>query len=313
MTDSAYASIFPDNSSNQHMDTTILVVDDEPNNLNIISHYLEDNNHRIITAQNGQEAWDVLKASNTEVSLILLDRMMPEMDGMKLLEKMKSDEVLQHIPVIMQTAAAEKSQVLEGIEAGVYYYLTKPYEQDMLVALVNAALNDHRQRMLIMEQVDYLHTIPELMQSGQFRIQTMEQATILAAFLSWVYPDPKKVMIGLCELIINGIEHGNLGISYEEKKELIIENKWKEEINKRLQDDEYKDRWATVECHKDDSAIKVTIEDCGEGFNWENYMQIDPARATDPHGRGIALANMISFDDITYIGQGNKVTCCCYL
>ena len=82
----------------------ILAVDDEPKNLKLIEAYLEDDDFEIITAANGKEGWNEL-TSGQNFDLVLLDRMMPEMNGMELLHKIKSDETLKSLPVIMPNSS----------------------------------------------------------------------------------------------------------------------------------------------------------------------------------------------------------------
>lgn len=104
----------------------ILAVDDEEFNLMIIKAYLEEEGYDVILAADGLQGLEQLQ-KHPDIAVIVLDRMMPNMDGMTMLAKVKADPVWNEIPVIMQTAAASSQQVLEGIQAGVYYYLTKPY------------------------------------------------------------------------------------------------------------------------------------------------------------------------------------------
>ena len=68
--------------------------------------------------------------------------MMPNLDGMEFLQRIKADSRFQDIPVVMQTAAAATDQIMQGFKAGVQYYLTKPYEDAILIGIVNAALQD---------------------------------------------------------------------------------------------------------------------------------------------------------------------------
>jgi PAS domain S-box-containing protein len=119
----------------------ILAVDDEPLNLDIMTRYLEKEDFDVITAGDGDEALEKLKA-HPDVDVILLDRMMPRMDGMEVLAQIKKTPELKDIPVIMQTAATSSTEAFEGSAAGVYYYLTKPYEEFVLIALVKSALQD---------------------------------------------------------------------------------------------------------------------------------------------------------------------------
>ena len=107
--------------------TRILAVDDEPLNLAIIEEYLcEEASYTLDTAENGEIAWSALEAACPPYDLVILDRMMPVLDGMALLRRMKADQRFAAVPVILQTAAAAPEQVREGLDAGAYYYLTKP-------------------------------------------------------------------------------------------------------------------------------------------------------------------------------------------
>jgi len=119
----------------------ILVVDDEPLNLEIIAEFLADEGYLLDLVASAERAWERLEA-NASYDLAILDRMMPGMSGMDLLKKMKADSRFCAIPVIMQTAACHPQQIKEGFEAGVFYYLSKPFELETLTAIINSALAD---------------------------------------------------------------------------------------------------------------------------------------------------------------------------
>jgi anti-sigma regulatory factor (Ser/Thr protein kinase) len=112
---------------------------------------------------------------------------------------------------------------------------------------------------------------------------------------------------GLSELLINAVEHGNLKIRYEDKSRLVATDTWKEEVSKRLLAPEYKNKKVLVNFKREDNINRILIEDEGDGFEWDNYLKLDPQRAFDSHGRGIAMAKMMSVDEINYLGCGNKV------
>ena len=84
----------------------------------------------------------MLEAHPGHFSAILLDRGMPRMDGMTLLRQIKDEDRHKHIPVIMQTARDSKEEILEGLEAGAYYYLTKPFAGPTLIAIVGSAARE---------------------------------------------------------------------------------------------------------------------------------------------------------------------------
>ncbi|MEN8180423.1 MAG: response regulator, partial [Pseudomonadota bacterium] len=195
----------------------ILVVDDEAFNLEILGEYLEDANYAAVMADNGQQAWSLLEESPERFEAVLLDRMMPEMDGMEVLTRIKAHPTLNTLPVIMQTAKASKQDVLDGLQAGAYYYLTKPYDEEHMLAIVNTAVADYqRYRSLQKETLQTAHTLC-LMQNGRFQFRTLQEGRNLATLLANASPNAGNVVIGLSELMVNAVEHGNLGISYEEK------------------------------------------------------------------------------------------------
>lgn len=282
----------------------ILVVDDEPMNLEIIGEYLEDSRYELQFAADGSAAWDRLDGAPESFDLLLLDRMMPVMSGMELLVKLRADGRFRHLPVVLQTASAAKEQVAEGLRQGAYYYLTKPYERDVLLAIVDAALEQSRaHRSFVHERLDYA-----TLSQAEFRFRTLEEARRLAAFLARLTPRPDQAILGLSELMINAVEHGIVDISYAEKSAFNEAGTWRAEVERRLALPEYARRHATTRFVRHADRLEFTIADQGPGFDWTEYLEMNPRRAYDNHGRGIAMARTISFAEVAYSGNGNTVT-----
>lgn len=286
----------------------ILAIDDEEFNLDILGDYLDDAGYQVVIAKDGIEGLEMLE-QHPDVQVIVLDRMMPRMDGMTFLKEVKKNPTYADIPVIMQTAAASPQQMVEGIQAGVYYYLTKPYEDEVLIGIVRSAITDAQHKSAMKAEVASHQVVLGLMKHATFEFRTLEEAKNLSTFVALCFPDPQTAVLGLYELMLNAVEHGNLGITYDEKTTLVMEGKWHDEVVRRLHDAAYKDRHATVEYNLTEQDISVIIRDQGTGFNWEKYLEISPERAMDPHGRGIATSKMLSFDDLHYQGIGNEVVC----
>lgn len=291
----------------EEIKSRILVVDDEPFNLDILIEFLEDAGYETTSAENGLVAWNLLESSPERFDALLLDRMMPEMDGLEVLTRIKAHPILKTLPVIMQTAKAGKEDILEGLRAGAYYYLTKPFEKENLLAIVKTAVNDHQEYINLQYEVQQTTQALSMMSSGRFEFQTLEEAKSLAALLAHVTPNPKKVVLGLSELLINAVEHGNLGISYEKKSTFTEPGDWLTEVQHRLTLPENREKQATVYFERKNTEVSFFIQDEGNGFAWKNYMDISPERAFHTHGRGIAIANSISFDHLEYKGNGNQV------
>ncbi|MBI3522921.1 MAG: response regulator [Betaproteobacteria bacterium] len=287
----------------------LLVVDDEPLNLEIIAEFLDEAHFDLDLTLNAERALEKLEAPDAKYDLIVLDRMMPGMSGIEFLRLIKGERRFQRIPVIMQTAASAPEQVREGIEAGAYYYLTKPYEPKALLAIIRAALadmEDQAKQAVTVEQMQHQSDALRLVSHAEFRFATLAEARALAALLAALCPAPDMAAMGLSELLVNAVEHGNLGISYAEKSHLNREGGWADEIARRLTQPEYQGRFATVCIERDPGKIIFYISDQGAGFDWRNYLEMDPARAFDPNGRGIAMARQISFNSLKYLGCGNK-------
>ena len=285
----------------------ILVVDDEPMNLEIIGEYLDGDGYSLTFAEDGEEAWEKLQAMQPPCDLILLDRMMPRLGGMGLLRRLKADERYRDVPVIMQTAASSPEQVREGIAAGAYYYLTKPYEPNDLLGIVRGALSEIADRRAAATSAALSDFSLADGQSVEFRFRTLQEAHDLAGQLAALCADMAPVAMGLTELLVNAIEHGNLGISYAEKKHLRQNDGWEDEIERRLASPGIGQRTAQIRIERTPSNVIFTVEDEGAGFDWERYLVFDAERAFDPNGRGIAIAKQVAFGSLEYRGRGNIV------
>jgi len=285
----------------------VLVIDDEQLNLLIIEEFLADEQLDLDLQVDPLRAWDRLQGNEGAYSLVILDRMMPKLDGLNFLRQMKEHPGLADIPVIMQTAAAAPEQVREGLQAGAYYYLIKPYEPEALISIVRGALDDYRVRRALRRLSRRYEDAQKLLQAAEYRFASLQEINKLLPVLAGLAPNPGAVASGLSDLMVNAIEHGNLGITYQEKAQLKMDGVWEKEIERRRTLPEYRERFATVRVERLPDRLQFTVSDQGEGFDWQRYLEFDPARAFDPNGRGIAMARTMSFPDLRYLGKGNVV------
>ena len=116
----------------------ILIVDDTPANVHILQARLAANGYDIVTATDGEEALAVVREAQPD--LILLDVMMPKLDGFEVCRRLRSDAAIPFIPIIMVTAKSEPKDIVAGLEAGGDEYLAKPVDQAALVARVKSML-----------------------------------------------------------------------------------------------------------------------------------------------------------------------------
>ena len=115
-----------------------LIADDEPFNIEVLEQALDETDYQVVTASNGQEAW--AKIQSEQPDLILLDLMMPVMDGFAVLAKVKEDAMLRDIPVIIVSAENDSKSVVKGIKQGAEDYLTKPVNTEQFLKKVKEFL-----------------------------------------------------------------------------------------------------------------------------------------------------------------------------
>ncbi|MGZ4778406.1 MAG: response regulator [Thermoanaerobaculia bacterium] len=286
--------------------TQVLVVDDNALDRALLKVHLEKEGYKPSFATNGVEAIEMLEKDPDHFDVVLLDRQMPQMNGLEVLARMKEHPHLKMMPVILQTALTKQEQILEGIRAGAYYYLTKPYNVPMLLSVVRTAANDYAEYKELRTHLRREKETLRMLRHATFSIQTIDEARDLATVLANACPDPFSAIVGLTELLLNAIEHGSLGITYEEKSALDRKG-WQEEVARRAALPENAAKYVDVTVDRNDNDIRFTIHDSGRGFDWTRFLEIDPARAFDTHGRGIAMARRLSFSSVEYQGSGNTV------
>ena len=115
----------------------ILIVDDETRMRKLIRDFLTAKNYKILEAKDGEEALEVFETNKEKIKMVLLDVMMPKVDGWTVLRKIRQES---KVPVIMLTARAEEQDELFGFELGVDEYISKPFSPKILVARVEAIL-----------------------------------------------------------------------------------------------------------------------------------------------------------------------------
>jgi len=112
----------------------ILVVDDEQNIIKVLQARLEAEGYEVVTASDGEEA--LQKVGTEKPNLIILDIMMPKIDGFEVCRRLKRDETFQHIPVVMLTALGQAANIKEGMEKGADAYIAKPFNTVALLGII---------------------------------------------------------------------------------------------------------------------------------------------------------------------------------
>ncbi len=154
----------------------ILVVDDNPDNREVLARQLERQGYAVVVAENGRQAIELVGSAAFDI--LLLDIMMPEMDGYEALRYLKSEKAYSHIPVIMISALDEIESVVRCIEMGAEDYLPKPFDPVLLRARIGACLEKKRlrdQEILYLQQVAVLTDAAAALEQNRFESNSLDE------------------------------------------------------------------------------------------------------------------------------------------
>ena len=324
--------------------TKILVVEDESEVREDIVEVLELEGYDVVEACDGLDG--IKQAVKHNPDLIISDVSMPKLDGLNFFKKLHADHPdTSDVPFLFLTAHADRESELTGREMGASDYLTKPVDFELLLARLKSQLvssqkasrqinrklkellketggigiltsSGNDQKMFDDLLTRYQKVLDDLtepltaLQNLDYALasyKTPKEAKNIAMVLSKACPNPETAAMGYIEIFVNAVEHGNLGLSYEDKTRLLNDGTWQDEIERRLKLEKYKDRKVSLTLERCNGQLRVQVKDEGDGFDYEQYMELDPKRMGHLHGRGIAFANTISFNSLCYQGNGNQV------
>ena len=142
---------------------------------------------------------------------------------------------------------------------------------------------------------------------GCFPFRTLDDVAALSQLVAGLCPEPETLQIALHELMLNAVEHGNLGLGFERKAELMNSGLWRREVERLLAQPGQRERFAWLRVERRPRALHFLICDQGQGFDPAPYLDLDPARAVEPEGRGIAIARLLAFPDLVFSAGGRCV------
>jgi two-component system, sensor histidine kinase and response regulator len=155
----------------------ILIAEDSPTQAELLKYILEEHDFGVVVARNGREAFDSIL--NFKPTLVITDIAMPEMDGYELCHRVRSDERIADVPVILLTSLSDPEDVFKGLECGADNFISKPYERDYLLARIYNLLDNVHLR-----NREKMQTSTEVFVGGQKRLITSNRAQVLNLLLS---------------------------------------------------------------------------------------------------------------------------------
>jgi len=297
-------------STNQFMSRSVpakkaLVLDLANPNIKHYKECLEDENLTFVHSMNDTNTQSVLSEVGQSFALIIVELDNYSENKNELFDQiMKIDENL-HISVLILTSEINDEILLKSVEIGNHHILQKPYRANVFKSFVKRSLKDHERYTYYNDKINK-HNVHKLLQHGSFEFKDFYGAHDIA---DWLASGCERdgIVVGFIELLVNSIEHGNLEIGYDKKTELLDNGNYMEFILQRLEEPPYNKRVARVDFKSENGYFIINIKDCGKGFNYDNYLNADPIRLLDKHGRGVIMASKLYFDDLKYLNNGSEV------
>ncbi len=284
---------------------TVLVIDDEDAIRQVLSIALKEKEYSVLTASNGLEGIEVFKKEKPEI--VITDVKMHEMSGIEVTKKIKG--MNEDTDVIIMTGYGSEELVIESMRAGASNFIKKPISLNELFSILENIIlkKESKKRAEVAKDIvvyekkrciigNDITKIWNVVNQILFNISPELEASIYDG-----------LKIGLYEILINAIEHGNLGITYEDKSKALNSNTYTDLLNERIKEADMKNKKVTINSILNEGVFEVEVIDDGDGFDFKNLPSPhDPDRIFESNGRGIFLAS-VYYDDVRYIEPGNRV------
>ena len=289
---------------------SVLVVERDPSSQDVLRHFLEQQGYSVWLAFDIQDAIQQLSGVAMSVDALIIDALTTDADRQRLGRYLRSlGNCCGHLPIIMQVAVDDETDFAHTLNQGVAYFLARPFVPEKLLAVLGAAIKDRQMAKDLLHSMRLAKQVFGLLDAAELSFRTFEEAHALAAMLAHVCPEPERILPGLAHLMVNAIEHGNLGLNFEEKSHLLASDTYYQEIQRRLRHPTYLAKQAQIRFVRYEEGIHFHIIDQGDGFAWQRFFQFSRDRAFHLNGRGIAMARLLSFDRVQYLGNGSQVMC----
>ena len=286
-------------------DFKILVVEDHPIYRKLLIDIIEAKKIKFLEAEDGEVGLEMFKKHKPD--LVICDILMPKMNGLELLKTIK--EIKSDTYVIIATAHDYEDWVIEALNSGASNYLKKPVTFKELTHILDKYYEIEKNKSIsknIMSVVEEKQLILKLKLDIQ-SIPNIVDYLIKETGNKIKESDRLGFELGLNELIINSVEHGNLEISSEEKQKAFEDNKLLHLYNTKLKEPELANRTITIKLNITKEIIELEITDEGKGFDWRKISNpLTSDNIEKLAGKGVFLSKYY-FDELEYKGKGNIV------
>ena len=213
---------------------------------------------------------------------------------------------------ILATQHEHSSAIRQALKRGVFFFITPAYSTEMVMTTLERAMNTEVSLASQLNALDPQSQLSSLVNEARFTIKTPAEAQTIATILGYIAPSPHRVSVGLLELLLNAIEHGNLSIGFLKKSELLASGNLHEYVNQKLCEPAYCDKEVSLSFNKSADKLTYEISDQGQGFFPDAFLEFEPQRSLEKNGRGILIAKRYSFDELSFENGGRTVIASIY-
>jgi len=281
----------------------ILIIDDNLDLLDYLKDFFMIYNYEVILAETGCEGIEKFREFLPDI--VISDMRLPDKNGNIVVKEIK--EIDKNVPIIIITGYSDHQLILSAMKNGAVDLLKKPFKPNDLKYLINkietlfrkikvklsaSFVQWERRHIIIKNDINIIRSVVDFIFSN----------------IDYISEDVSFMKIGLQELLINAIEHGNLDISNKEKQELLDRGDYNRVLKERMQQPEYRDKFVDINIFSNPEYLKITIQDMGKGFDRTQIPDPEnPENFLKECGKGILMA-MHAFDNVIYNDVGNSVS-----
>ena len=282
----------------------VLVVEDDYSSRELLKICIEKEGYQCQTANDGVDGFNLFKKFNPD--LIISDVRMPNMTGMELLESIR--KISKDVIIVFITGHGNEELALQALQLGANNYLKKPVDITEIKALTNRYYDVIKSKAIQSNIVDLIkHREMEIeIESDMNLVQSLANYLSEKTGNFFDSKERMRIELGINELLINAIEHGNWEITYEEKNLALLEDRIGELYKSKREDPDIIDKKVVVKYKQSEKFCEWIITDDGKGFDWKSVPNPVDIQLSRINGRGILLSKL-QFDEMEYLGKGNSV------
>ena len=282
----------------------VLVVEDDYSSRELLKICIEKEGYQCQTANDGMDGFNMFKKYNPD--LIISDVRMPNMNGIELLESIR--KISKEVIIVFITGHGTEELALQALQLGANNYIKKPVDISEIRTLTNRYYDVIKSKAIQSNIVD-------LIRHREIEIEIDSDMNLVQSLANYLaektgnYFDSKEKMrieLGINELLLNAIEHGNWEISYEEKNKALLEDRISDLYTSKREDSINANKKVSVKFKQCEKFCEWIITDEGNGFDWKTIYNPLDTQLSKMNGRGILLSKL-QFDELEYLGNGNTV------